>query len=148
MSLLAKIVRRGPRELLITGEAVALLAFFRACLAMIPVRKIIGTITHGRAGAGLSDESPAAERDFEVARHVQWAVSAAARHSVLEFVCFPQTLAAYTMLRRRGVASTMLYGVARSPEGDLIAHTWLMVGDGTVVGAEGAGGFTVVERWR
>jgi hypothetical protein len=78
---------------------------------------------------------------------VRWAVEAVARHSPAAFVCFPQTLAGYTMLRRRGVASTMVYGVARAGDGKLIAHTWLVVGDRVVLGSEVAGEFTAVERW-
>ena len=81
------------------------------------------------------------------AKRVQWAVSAAARHSPVDFVCFPQALAGYTMLRRRSVPSTLVYGVARSAEGELAAHTWLMVGDRMVLGGEAAQEFTAIERW-
>jgi hypothetical protein len=151
MTLLAKIARRGPADLLLAAEALALLVFFRVCLAAVPVRRIIGTMTRGHAKAddreaeakGSADSPPS----VAIAGRVRWAVSAAARHSVLEFVCFPQTLAGYTMLRRRGVASTMVYGVARSPGGELQAHTWLTVGDRTVLGGEEAAEFTAVERW-
>ena len=52
------------------------------------------------------------------------------------------------MLRRRNVPGTMVYGVTRSPGGDLIAHTWLTVGDRIVLGGEGSGAFTPVDRWR
>jgi hypothetical protein len=65
----------------------------------------------------------------------------------VEFVCFPQTLAGYVMLRRRGVPSTMVYGVARANGADLIAHTWLMVGEKIVTGGEGAEEFCPLERW-
>jgi hypothetical protein len=150
MTLLAKIVRRGPADLLLAAEALLLLAFFRMCLALVPVRRIIGMVTRshvdakddGRAAAGAESEESLA-----IARRVQWAVSAVARHSPVEFVCFPQTLAGYTMLSRRGVRSTMVYGVARSPAGELKAHTWLDVGDRNVLGGEGSGGFTPVDRW-
>jgi hypothetical protein len=125
------------------AEALVLLAIFRVCLAVVPVRRIIGAITHRKAGPETSVAAGAAA----AARRVQWAVSAAARHSVMEFVCFPQALAGYTMLRWRGVKSTVVYGVARSPEGELQAHTWLMVGEKTVLGGETAGEFTAVERW-
>jgi hypothetical protein len=37
--------------------------------------------------------------------------------------------------------------VARSPEGELLAHTWLVVGDRMVLGGEAARDFTAVERW-
>jgi hypothetical protein len=146
MTLLGKVVRRGPAEWLMAAEALVLLAVFRVCLAMLPVRQIIGAITQGKAGA-QAGWAYVAESDVAAARRVQWAVSAAARHSAVEFVCFPQALAGYTMLRRRGVRSTVVYGVARSPEGELLAHTWLMVGERMVLGGEAAGEFTAVERW-
>ena len=148
MTLLAKIARRGPADLLLAAEALLLLAFFRACLALVPVRKIIGMVT--RSHVDVKDDGAAgaeSEESLVIARRVQWAVSAVVRHSPVEFVCFPQTLAGYTMLRWRGVQSTMVYGVARSPAGELKAHTWLDVGDRNVLGGEGSGGFTPVERW-
>jgi hypothetical protein len=37
--------------------------------------------------------------------------------------------------------------VARSPEGELIAHTWLTLGDRIVLGGEGSGAFSALERW-
>ena len=75
-------------------------------------------------------------------------MSAVTRHSVVEFVCFPQTLAAFLMLRRRGVPSTIVYGVGRSAEGTLIAHTWLEAGDRIVTGGEASAGFAAIERWK
>jgi hypothetical protein len=148
MTAPAKIARRGLREWLLAAEAFVLLAFFRVCLAVAPVHKLIGAITRGRVGAGGGEAGETTEQELAAAMRVRWAIEAVARNSPAKFVCFPQTLAAYAMLRRRRVASTMVYGVARSPEGELIAHTWLMVGDRAVVGGEGAGAFAEVERWR
>lgn len=147
MTLLAKVVRRGPADLLMVAEALVLLAFFRVGLAVVPVRRIIGAVTHGKAEAKQVDAGRIDGRELYAAQRVQWAVVAVARHSLVEFVCFPQTLAAYTMLRWRSVQSTIVYGVARSPEGELIAHTWLEVGDGVVTGGDEAAGFAVIERW-
>ena len=143
MTLVAKVVRRGPADLLLAAEAMVLLAFFRVCLAVMPVRKIIRAITHGRTGS----ETSVTERGLDSARRVRWAVSAIARHSAVEFVCFPQALAGYTMLRWRNVPSTVVYGVGRSPNGELQAHTWLTVGDKIVLGEDAAPDFTAVERW-
>jgi hypothetical protein len=154
--------RRGPAEILLAAEALLLLTFFRVCLVLVPVYTIIRTITRGPAveqasgdpvdeeneTAGKSDAQLAAEApSVEIARRVRWAVEAVSRHSPIAFVCFPQTLAGYTMLRRRRVQSTMVYGVARSPVNKLTAHTWLMVGDKVVLGGEGSAQFTPVERW-
>jgi hypothetical protein len=144
MTLFAKIVRRRPGDVLLAAEALVLLAVFRVCLAAVPVRRIIRAITHKRA-EGAGEEGLANGLDF--ARRVQWAVGAIARHSAVEFVCFPQTLAGYLMLRWRKVPSTMVYGVARSPEGELIAHAWLTVGDKILLGGEAAGEFTPIEQW-
>ena len=61
----------------------------------------------------------------------------------MTFVCFPQCLTAYFMLRRRHIASTLFYGVTREHE-QLKAHTWVKVGDRMVVGGELASSFTVL----
>ena len=37
----------------------------------------------------------------------------------------PQAMAAHTMLKRRGVASVMHFGAAKSKEKSLEAHAWL-----------------------
>lgn len=148
MSLLARIARRRPAELLLAAEAVTLLAVFRICLAVIPVRRIIGTIARGKVEPHQPGATVLNETEMMTVRRVQWAVRAAARHSPVEFVCFPQTLAAYTMLRWRGMAGTIVYGVTRSPQGALLAHTWLEIGGGVVVGGEESEGFTPIERWK
>jgi hypothetical protein len=147
MTLLAKIIRRHPADLLLAAEAFVLLASFRVCLAMLPVRQILRMATRGDGEAKYANESADARQAMRLARRVRWAVSAISRNSAMEFVCFPQTLAGYTMLRWRRVPSTLVYGVARSPEGELIAHTWLTVGDRIIVGGESSGEFTPVERW-
>jgi hypothetical protein len=141
MTLFANIARRRPADLLLAAEAVALLAFFRLCLVLFPVKKIIRAIT------GTQPLKRLARQPSSTALRVRWAIEAATRNSPAEFVCFPQTLAGYTMLRLRRVPTTMVYGVARSPSGSLIAHTWLTLGDRIVLGGEGSAAFTAVERW-
>jgi hypothetical protein len=111
-------------------------------LAVVPVRWILRWVARGSVADGVLNE-----RDRAIAVRVRWAVEAVVRHSAVRFVCFPQTLAGYAMLRQRGVASTMVYGVARSATGELLAHTWLMLGEQSVLGGEAAGEFTEVERW-
>jgi hypothetical protein len=130
------------------AEALVLLGFYRVCLAVIPVKRIIARMTKTRAnGDSVARDAVYDAASLEVAGRVRWAIEAAARHSWVEFVCFPQTLAGYAMLRRHGVRSTMVYGVMRSKDGELVAHTWLMMGDRVVLGGEGAGDFGEVERW-
>jgi hypothetical protein len=147
MSVLANKVRRRPADLLLAAEALLLLALFRVGLAVIPVRRIIGVVARGKAEPHEPDGKTLGEREMIAALRVQWAVRAVGRHFPVEFVCFPQTLAAYVMLKWRGLTSTIVYGVGRSPDGDLLAHTWLQMGEGYVVGGEESEGFTPIERW-
>ncbi len=148
-SVLRKLVKRGPADLFLGAEALFFLGLFRVSLALVPVRTIIRAITSGRAGIGLAprkagDELPST---LQCVLRVRWAVEAVARNSPIAFVCFPQTLAGYTMLRLRGIQTTMVYGVAQSLDRGLIAHTWLSVGDQVILGGDGADGFNAIERW-
>jgi hypothetical protein len=145
MALVPKLARRTPADILLATEAFLLLTIFRVCLAFVPVRRILRAITRGH-----SEPVPLATPDestLEKALRVRWAVEAITRNSAARFVCFPQTLAGYTMLRLRDVRGTMVYGITRSPEGELIAHTWLTVGDRIVLGGQGSGAFTPIDHW-
>jgi hypothetical protein len=147
MPFASKLARRPPRDILLATEAFFLLAIFRIALAVFPVRRILRAITHSQTTASPLPETTPDESTLNKTLRVRWAVEAVTRNSAARFVCFPQTLAGYTMLRRRAVPSTMVYGVTRSDLGELIAHTWLTVGDRIVLGGEGSGAFSPVDRW-
>ena len=55
--------------------------------------------------------------------------------------CLPRALAAHAMLRRRGIASRLCLGVARSG-GAFAAHAWIEVGEERIIGGHEAAGFT------
>jgi hypothetical protein len=57
-------------------------------------------------------------------------------------VCFQNALAMQSMLRRRGVASVLHYGIGR--EDGLKAHVWLSVGGEIVIGGDEAPRFVEV----
>lgn len=147
MTILTKIANRPFADRLLATEAFFLLAIFRVALAIFPVRRILRTITRSQTPIEPLPETTPDEHTLAQGLRVRWAVEAVTRNSAAKFVCFPQTLAGYTMLRRRHVPSTMVYGVARSDAGELIAHTWLTVGDRIVLGGEGSGAFTPADRW-
>ena len=50
------------------------------------------------------------------------------------------------MLRRRHIASKLFYGVTRDAD-QLKAHTWVKVGDRTVVGGDVESQFTVLNTF-
>jgi hypothetical protein len=72
---------------------------------------------------------------------IAWAIEHSATRQRMDRMCLPRALAAHAMLRRRGIASRLCLGVARSGE-DLAAHAWIEVGEQKIIGDDGDGGFT------
>lgn len=140
MKTLRRIVHTPLTDLLLLAEAAVLLPASWIALKCFPMARLVDWL---RAPAARS--APA--NPAEVAERVRWAILAVARRSPVEFVCFPQSLAAFLLLRRRGVPSVIHYGVARSPEQKLHAHTWLQSGDFIVVGGEAARDFTLIRSF-
>ena len=110
-------------------EAFAALLAARAALRLLPARWIFHWMERP-----LQVRTPS----HGALESVRWAVVSVARDSPLRFVCFPQALAAHAMLRGRGVASVMHYGVRRSADGQLRAHTWLEAEGRMLLGGESA----------
>lgn len=73
-----------------------------------------------------------------------WAVTAARRRSWLRAVCIESALALRSMLRRRGVGSTLHYGIRNDEAEGLKAHVWLSLGGKIVIGGETSEQFTEV----
>jgi Transglutaminase-like superfamily len=111
-------------------EAFATLLLARGSLGLLPVRWIFRWLESPlkQTAAGTSD----------VVERIRWAVLSVARYGPLSFVCFPQALAAHAMLRRRGIGSIMHYGVRRSADRKMRAHTWLEVDQRMLLGGESA----------
>jgi len=130
---------RPVADLGMVAEAVVMMTFFRLALAFVPVQKL----THWMANSEREVASPDQAKAAQIMRRVEWSIGAAARHFPLTFVCFPQCLAAYFMLRRRHIASRLFYGVARRASA-LKAHTWVKVGERIIAGGDAAEQFTVL----
>lgn len=137
---LARILHTPPADLLLLAEAFLLLTAAWLALKRVPLSRLARWLRSPAPSFRMS----AAE---QTAIRVRWAILAVARRLPGTFVCFPQSLAAYAMLRRRGIPSVLCYGVNRSPANELRAHTWLKVGELTVVGGEAAPEFTMVSTF-
>ncbi len=137
-----RIKRLAPADIALAAEAACMLTFFRAALNFLPTQRL--TRWMDRYDRTQPSIPPAmASRTID---RVQWSIDAVVRHAPLTFVCFPRSLAAYFMLRRRHIASKLFYGVAREAD-QLTAHTWVKVGDCTVVGGEVESQFTVLHTF-
>jgi hypothetical protein len=147
--LLERFFGLAPAELALLAEAAIMLLFFRIALKFFSVQRLTTWMNKADARRPVPPENQASQNQAsrnqasQVIRSVEWAVGAVVRHAPITFVCFPQSLAAYFMLLRRHVRSKMFYGVTRE-EQQLKAHTWIKVGDRTVVGGEAESLFTVL----
>jgi hypothetical protein len=137
--LLRRMMQLPAADIALAIEAAGMLTFFRIALNFVPVRKLTAWMSRShQALSSLSQEERA-----QALRRIEWSIDAVVRHAPISFVCFPQCLAAYFMLRRRHIASRLFYGVTRDAD-QLKAHTWVKVGDHTLVGGEVESRFTVL----
>ena len=79
---------------------------------------------------------------------VRNAINRAARRLPGEYVCFPRGIAAQAMLRRRGVATTLIYGAATLPGQGLTGHVWVMDGETGVIGHTTASDYRELARYQ
>ena len=149
MRRLRKFLALAPVERRLALEAAAFLTLALLVLATLPFRRIAAWLGEPVGGGERAVRSPDA-RHLGMARQIGRAVERAARHLPWPALCLPQTIAAKAMLRRRGIASTVHFGVAPSEAPDprrMRAHAWLTVGDTAVVGGRSGGGFAVLARF-
>jgi hypothetical protein len=137
-----RIKQLAPADIALAAEAAFMLTFFRAALNFLPTQRLTAWMC--RYDQKQPSVSPAMAS--QTIDRVQWSIDAVVRHAPLTFVCFPRSLAAYFMLRRRHIVSKLFYGVAREAD-QLTAHTWVKVGDCTVVGGEVESQFTVLHTF-
>lgn len=124
--------RRRPRptvrEIARFVEAAVLLALAWAAIQLLPFRILMRTTGLGSVSADRPD-------GHAIGLKVRQAVKRAARRLPWTIVCFPEGLAAHWMLRRRGFASRLVYGLRSSTE-KLSAHVWVTLGGEVIVGEE------------
>lgn len=127
------------------GKALIAEALGRVVWAMVAIRRHGFRGAAERLGAGIpaADASPAllSEPQAVEAFRVGRAVRRAARLLRGPETCFPQTLAAIEMLRRRAIPSMAVIGVQRDADGELASHAWVRAGRLMVVGGDVAGRF-------
>ena len=125
--------RHSAADFALFGEAWLALGAAALRLKSLPFERVMRC----KAPAAAETLTP-----VEIDRLV-WAVTAARRRSWLRAVCIESALALRAMLRRRGVASTLHYGIRKEGEG-LQAHVWLSLGGRIVIGGETIEQFTEV----
>ncbi|WP_428245402.1 lasso peptide biosynthesis B2 protein [Ferrovibrio sp.] len=130
-----------PGEQALALEAAAWLALASPLLLLLPFR-------HVARWLGDLDKETEVGGDPVLSRAVGRAVGRAARHLPWHPMCLPQALAARAMLWRRGIPSTLYFGVRlEGAERVMRAHAWVTTGVTGVVGVPAAGEYTVLARF-
>ena len=118
----------GWRQARLLAEAGLALAAASAGLRLLPFKRIVSG----------GNQSVGAEVDSAELDSLRWAVEAMARRVPWRALCFERALALRTLLRRRGIASVLHYGIANDSDEALTAHVWLSVAGEVVIGGETA----------
>jgi hypothetical protein len=114
---------------LIRLEATLCLVGVRIALWLIPFRPLMDRLSQPVRGSHLS-----ADQRLHAHQVVRRSIAVARRRLPFATTCLHRAIAAHWMLRRRGVNTTLYYGVARTPADGLTAHAWVQDGDVGVIG--------------
>ena len=135
-SFLRRLVRLGPGNARLLGEALLSLAAASLAIRLLPFRRT-AELMAGSAGRASPLDPAARDR---IANRCRWAVAYLADRVPWRAVCFQRGLALHWMLRRRGIPSTLHYGVAQGGGGGegLRAHVWVSAGERVLMGGEEA----------
>jgi len=123
-------------------ESFVLLGVGRFLVKMIPFKQVAPKlgIINGSEIMYLDDDSKAQSK--LIARLVNYT----SRFTPFTSNCFNKALAAHFMLRRRGISSTLILGVAKYKE-KMEAHAWLTSGDQILTGGYEHERFTEVSHF-
>lgn len=150
MRRLRKFLALSPADRRLAAEAAVLLTAASLTLSLLPFR-LVARWLEKPAGQGRPDPDPVLLRpapEPALVRPIGHAVVRAARHLPWRPLCLPQALATRAMLRRRGLPSTLYFGVAlEGRERVMTAHAWVTVGETGVIGAPARDAFTVLARY-
>jgi hypothetical protein len=124
-------------------EALALLALARMAVLLLPFRWVARVL--GKQEAQTPEQEVAA-KDWQ-ARRIGAMVRDTARNVLWTSKCLDQALAAKVMLARRGIATTVYFGVNVDEQGQLAAHAWLRSGTRYVTGGKIRDRYTVINTF-
>jgi hypothetical protein len=135
--------RRTAGERRLALEALCFLAWAKILVQVLPFSRLSTRLGKPQIETPYS----ITPRDRAIAVEVSWAIQAVARHLPLGFVCLPQAIAAQAMLRRRGLPTTLYFGVAfdQKKKNHLNSHAWLRSGDKIVTGENQIRGHRAIE---
>jgi hypothetical protein len=107
--------------------------YTRFLLIFIPFRRILKHFSGPEPGRDLPRAKSRGESPLETLENIKTATARANLLALWKNRCLVQSLAARRMLSRRGIASTLHFGMTAVQHQNPTAHAWLTVGDFEVV---------------
>jgi hypothetical protein len=141
MNRLLKFWSLPGREKQLFCEACILLLLSNVCVRAIAFRHIDRFLR--------ARWSYVAPRDYDPANDINLVNISLARAASLlpwQSLCLSRSVAAFIMLRRRGVSAILCAGVKFLEDSSLSAHAWVHTGRGTIESDSENSAFTVVMR--
>lgn len=111
-------------------------------LKLLPFAKVAPSL-----GEELSETPVQIVGNEKIIKDVSLAVETMSRYTFWESACLVQAIAATRMLNRRKIPTTLYLGIARDPNGKMLAHAWVRSGSYYVTGSSGKHRFTVVNTF-
>lgn len=141
--MIASIVKFGRlkrRDRRLVLDATLTLAAAAAAVALLPFRRVAKW-----SERSVADTSADPVLRADTIRRVRWAILACASQVPWRALCLEQSLAAQSMLRRRGIATRLYLGAAPDQgAAGMTAHAWLKDGNVDIIGGEIAAQFAVL----
>lgn len=129
-----------PAKRRLLMEALVHLFMARAALACVPFKRLAAWM--GDTGAESAAEIP--DEQLQAVEDISWAVQAMANRVPWDSRCLAQAIAGYRMLLKRGIPSTVYFGVKKDPDKSFNAHAWLRCGARIVTGEAGYAEYQVL----
>lgn len=129
--------RHRLKEVLAFGEAWILLHFSKLLILLFPFRSIASRLGQTQY------ETCTREIEKKYWLDVEVAINRASRFTIHKSKCYDQALTGKRMLKRRGVLSTLYFGLSKAEDG-LSAHAWVRTGNRIITGRAGVSQFTPV----
>jgi hypothetical protein len=126
---------------LLLMEACLVLLLTRFMLKLVSFQKFAERLgqVHAETSEHITPEK------LQILKGIAWAIQTSVEHLPINLLCFPQSITACLMLKRRHIPSTIYIGVKLDAEGDnFAAHSWLRAGSQIVTGGDIAKEYTVL----
>ncbi len=134
-----KFTKLSREEKFLFIEAFFLLGIMRFALLTLSFKRLTRSLKQTPKRKELTALN---KEEQKTALKVGIAINSAAAHTPWESACLVQSLVAYKMLKRRGIAGVFYLGVAK--KGDVKAHSWTQCGDVIITGENGHELFTII----